>query len=213
METPYNPLDKINLGANVAEALLSREAIPLADLTEFSGAGIYVLYYMGSFPAYALLAEENRKSRCAWPIYIGKAIPSGSRKGGVLTPEPSNALLARLREHAKSIETADNLFLADFHCRHLVVDDIWIPLGEALLIAWFSPVWNALVDGFGNHDPGRGRHQGMRPRWDVLHPGRAWAEKCRDRPESAEQIMIDVESYLRAHPIPSLFGRGRRTEG
>ena len=43
-----------------------------------------------------------------------------------------------------------------FQCRYLVVDDIWIPLGEALLIAKFSPIWNKVVDGFGNPRPRKG---------------------------------------------------------
>ena len=43
------------------------------------------------------------------------------------------------------------------------------------MIARFGPVWNSIVDGFGNHDPGAGRRAGMVSRWDVLHPGRAWA--------------------------------------
>ena len=84
-----------------------------------------------------------------------------------------------------------------------MVDDIWIPLGESLLIARFSPVWNALIDGFGNHDPGSGRYNGMRPRWDVLHPGRAWAAKCKERPESAKDIEQDVETYLRSAMFPT----------
>jgi hypothetical protein len=82
------------------------------------------------------------------------------------------------------------------------VDDIWIPLGESLLIARFAPVWNSLVDGFGNHDPGKGRYEGLKPRWDVLHPGRAWAVKCQARPETSEQIIIDVERYLKVS-LPS----------
>ena len=48
---------------------------------------------------------------------------------------------------------------------------------NSLLIAKFAPVWNTIIDGFGNHDPGRGRYEGMRPRWDVLHPGRQFSEK------------------------------------
>lgn len=104
-------------------------------------------------------------------------------------------------EHVESINLArKNLRSADFSCRYLVVDDIWVPLGESLLIAKFSPVWNVLVDGFGNHDPGKGRYNGMRPKWDVLHPGRPWAEKCSVRPESAIQIGLEVEEYLRAIP-------------
>lgn len=106
-------------------------------------------------------------------------------------------MLGRLRDHAKSIRSTNDLNIEDFLCRYLVVDDIWIPLGESLLIARFAPVWNSLVDGFGNHTPGKGRFEGMRPRWDVLHPGRAWAEKCAPRSETFDEIVRDVENYLR----------------
>jgi hypothetical protein len=134
---------------------------------------------------------------------VSKAIPSGGGKG-VFKPEgtKSKALFNRLKEHAESIAATENLNVKDFQCRFLVVDDIWIPLGESLLIAKFAPVWNTLIDGFGNHDPGKGRHQGMRPRWDVLHTGRAWAEKCQPRLETAKQIEREVQSHLAALIIP-----------
>ncbi|MBF0144411.1 MAG: Eco29kI family restriction endonuclease [Magnetococcales bacterium] len=198
----------MNLGMSVAEALLARTPIPLSNIGDFTGAGIYAIYYIGEFPSYNPISIRNLGNRFEVPIYVGKAVPSGARKGGSLSSDPGEALNKRLREHAKSIQEASNLSIEDFHCRFLVVDDIWIPLGEALLIAWFSPVWNTLVDGFGNHDPGRGRHQGMRPRWDTLHPGRDWALNCQERPESAERIMADVEQYLRTNPLP-IDVRGR----
>jgi hypothetical protein len=111
--------------------------------------------------------------------------------------DPGAALFKRLAEHAKSIEQAENLDIKDFYCRFLVVDDIWIPLGESLLIAKFSPLWNQWVDGFGNHDPGKGRYNQERSRWDVLHPGRGFALKCAERQESQEQISIEVQARLR----------------
>ncbi len=171
-------------------------------LDRFPGAGIYAIYYTGDFPAYRPLAEANRDGRFDIPIYVGKAIPPGGRKGGVELSIQYPALGKRLSEHADSIEAAENLSIEDFHCRYLVVDDIWIPLGESLLIAMFGPVWNQLIDGFGNHNPGIGRFQGMRSRWDVLHPGRHWAEKCQPRPESAAQIAAEVEAWLRVSPLP-----------
>jgi hypothetical protein len=64
-----------------------------------------------------------------------------------------------------------------FYCRFLVVDDIWIPLGESLLIEKTKPLWNVIVDGFGNHDPGKGRYNQQMSAWDTLHPGRDWAKK------------------------------------
>lgn len=193
---PFNPLDKVNLGASVAEALLARPSIALEELSEFRGAGVYAIYYSGGYPPYRPLAEINANGVSLMPIYVGKAVPAGSRKGGGIDAKPGKVLFKRLAEHADSIRAATNLRIEDFACRYLVVDDIWIPLGESLLIARFSPLWNSLIDGFGNHDPGSGRHAGMRPRWDVLHPGRAWAPKCKDRQESALDIEREVLSFL-----------------
>lgn len=193
---PYNPLKKSNLGASVADALVARPVVALPP-EPFLGAGVYAIYYAGFFAPYEQLAKSNRHGRYAVPIYVGKAVPSGSRKGRYgLDASPGNALSRRLREHAASIEQANNIELDDFRCRHLVVDDIWVPLGESLLIERFSPVWNTLVDGFGNHDPGSGRRNQAKSRWDVLHPGRAWADKLRESESSAEEIISLLQSTL-----------------
>lgn len=201
---PFNPLETKNLGASVAEAMLSRKAYPLGEIPEFKGAGIYAIYYSGPFPAYGEIARRNAGANPSAPIYVGKAIPSGGRKGGGAGKTAvGKPLFGRLAEHAASIASVASLNIEDFSCRFLVVDDIWIPLGESLLIARYAPVWNALVDGFGNHDPGKGRYEGLRPRWDVLHPGRAWATKCKERSESAADIERDVEAYLRSAPFPT----------
>lgn len=206
---PFNPLDKKNLAASVGEALLEKAPVPLGEVGSYSGAGIYTIYYVGDFEAYGQIADENREGRWSSPIYVGKAIPSGGRKGGEQSASgESKSLRSRLKEHAENIKVAKNLRIGDFWCRYLVVDDIWIPLGENLMISKFSPIWNAVVDGFGNHTPGKGRFGQMRSRWDVLHPGRDWAEKCQNRPETADTIISEVKSYLRARPKVSgkLFG-------
>lgn len=197
---PYNPLEKFNLGISVAEAMLVQEALPLNELPTFSGAGIYALYYQGDFAAYSKLAHINRTQGASVPIYVGKAVPEGARKGAISSSLGSNgrstrALHKRLMEHAESVR-ATQLSIHDFSCRYLVVDDIWIPLGESLLISRFSPLWNLLVDGFGNHDPGSGRYNGLAPKWDVLHPGRGWASRCRPRIETAEQIAAEIIAWL-----------------
>jgi hypothetical protein len=204
MSAPYNPLEKVNLGISVAEALLNQGEHPLADLPPFHGAGIYALYYRGDFFAYEKLAAINRTQGSKVPIYIGKAIPEGGRKGRALASPASamratRALHRRLVEHGESIR-ATSLSIHDFSCRYLVVDDIWIPLGESLLIARFSPLWNLLLDGFGNHDPGSGRYNGLAPKWDVLHPGRSWATRCKPRVETAEQIGMEVQAWLEQSP-------------
>ena len=201
----YNPLDKINLGQSVATALLEQPVHPLGDIPPFEGAGIYVLYYRGPFPAYAPIAAANAEE-ALWPIYIGKAIPSGGRKGASLTASArGTSLYKRLAEHRDSIREVERgsgtLAVADFQARHLTVDDIWIPLGESLLIARFRPLWNRALDGFGNHDPGKGRYNGLRPLWDHLHPGREWATRCAVRSETIPEIERRLADYLAAHPL------------
>jgi len=197
---PFNPLDKNHLGASVADALLGRNVYLLEEVPIFEGAGIYAIYYTGNFPAYISLACLNREEKFEFPIYVGKAVPAGSRMGGGLELAQGKVLHKRLKEHADSIKVVENLNISDFYCQFLVVDDIWIALGEALMIARFTPVWNSLIDGFGNHNPGKGRHAGMRPRWDVLHPGRGWAENLAERSETQEQIAKDAENYLSILP-------------
>lgn len=195
---PYNPLDKMNLGGSVAEAMLESAVHPLGGLAPFDGAGIYAIYYTGDFEAYKPLAMKNRDDKFESPIYVGKAVPPGARKGNFgLDAEAGPALYKRLQEHAESASAAENLRIEDFFCRFLVVDDIWIPLGESLLIAKFAPIWNKLIDGFGNHDPGKGRYEGARPKWDTLHPGRGWANKCAARIETPEQIAEEIKAYFR----------------
>lgn len=194
---PYNPLDRLNLGKSVADALLERAPEPLADIEDFLGEGIYALYYAGSFKLYEPISSQNRDGFFEAPIYIGKAVPPGSRKsGGLVREKVSKALIKRLGEHARSIEDSENLDIGDFWCRFLVVEDIWIPLGETLLISKFGPIWNEVVDGFGNHTPGAGRFKQKRSRWDVIHPGRAWAAKCKPREETEDQILSAVKSRL-----------------
>jgi hypothetical protein len=196
-EEVFNPLDKTHLAESVSDRLLKR---PIAALPpkRFSDAGIYAIYYGGKFPAYRPIAKSLSRDERAIPIYVGKAVPAGSRKGGYgLGIDPGDVLFRRLSEHAASIEAASNLNLSDFRCRYLLVDDIWIPLGEALLIQKFKPVWNICVDGFGHHDQGKSRRGQMKSAWDTLHPGRAWAQNVeRPNPKTVEEISNYVVSYL-----------------
>jgi len=195
-EMPFNPLDKRNLGQSVAEALLDRPIVPLPPGV-FDGAGIYAIYYIGNYPAYKPITNKNRDNRFEAPIYVGKAVPEGARKGGLGLDAPAGKVLfRRLAEHAKSIQEATNLNSNDFRCRYLVTDDIWIPLGESLVIEMFQPLWNQLLDGFGNHDPGSGRYKQQRSPWDVIHPGRAWALKCSENTKTVEDILKSIKEFL-----------------
>ncbi|HEX5057637.1 MAG TPA: Eco29kI family restriction endonuclease [Gammaproteobacteria bacterium] len=194
---PYNPLDKTNLGVSVAEAMLEQSVGLLPPPEPFFGAGIYAIYYSGNFPLYAELAEYNKNDVYQWPIYVGKAVPAGARKGGFgLGADPGQALYKRLVEHSVTIEQAKNIELLDFKCRFLVVDDIWIPLAESLLIEMFSPLWNRKIDGFGNHDPGKGRYQQQKSPWDTIHPGRPWADKLQPLLADENKIKEEAQNYI-----------------
>lgn len=205
MTTVYNPLDKLNIARSIEGELLNRRPIPLATIGEIKGAGVYVIYYTGHFAPYAEIAARNLDNRFEKPIYIGKAIPKGGRKGG-LTKDPSkgSALADRLKQHASSVNEASNLSLEHFFVRHLVVDDVWIPLGENMLIETFKPVWNRAIDGFGNKDPGRRRKDQYKSPWDVLHPGRVFAEKLADSGVTQKFLIERVEDYLAGRKLKKL---------
>jgi Eco29kI restriction endonuclease len=204
-DAPFNPLDKLNLAESLAEALLKAPVSPLPPKEKFDGAGIYAIYYAGDFPPYQAVAEKNQGEDPTSPIYVGKAVPPGARKGGFgLGEDPGNALLKRLKEHAKSIEEAKNLDIEDFCCRYLVCEDIWIPLGEALLIERFKPPWNVLIEGFGIHTPGKGRKKQVRSMWDTLHRGRRLATGLPTNPMSKEKIVKLIADFFAGKKVPIL---------
>jgi hypothetical protein len=185
----YDPLNYHNIAGNVADALVRSEKHPLPPEC-FVGAGIYAMYYSGTFDAYASIASAET------PIYVGKAVPAGARRGEVVAEAATERNLhQRLREHARSIEHAQNIELAHFGCRFLVLPPIWITISERLLIERYRPVWNVCVSGFGIHAPGRGRGQQRRSDWDTLHPGRPFA---RELPEGRplNEILEAVKSHL-----------------
>lgn len=199
--TPYNPLDKRNLAESVASAMLHTPVQKLPP-EPFIGAGVYAIYYKGDFEPYRKLVELNQDG---WdvPIYVGKAVPAGARKGGFgVNVDHGQALANRLSEHFTSVSKASNLDENDFVCRFLVVDDIWIPLAESMMIERFKPLWNRCIDGFGNHDPGSGRYQQQRSPWDCIHPGREWAEKLKPNAISREDWLLRVENYLSTYQAP-----------
>ncbi len=192
---PYNPLDKINLGISAATAMLASEVYRLPP-EKFVGAGVYAIYYSGDFTPYRKISELNREG-CNQPIYVGKAVPAGARKGGLgLATEQGFSLFNRLSEHYESINAAGNLNAGDFSCRFLVTDDIWIPLTESLLIEKYKPLWNCCIDGFGNHDPGKGRHNQQKSPWDCIHAGRDWAGKLKPNSYSEEQLFERIKRYI-----------------
>jgi len=186
----YDPLDYENLARSVVDALLAatEESLPPSD--SFTGAGVYAIYYHGDFEGYNCLVKGDPQP----PIYVGKAVPKGARKGrGNI--EGGHELYQRLKQHSKSIIEAENIQAKDFTCRYLVVVPVWVTLAERFLIEHYKPVWNLAIDGFGNHDPGAGRRSMKRPRWDILHPGRPWAARLTAE-ESFEIVLRSLQQFL-----------------
>jgi len=174
---------------------------PVHDLPpnlDFRGPGVYALYYHGDFPLYSRLVEINGKGY-THPIYVGKAVPPGWRTNRIQgTNKP--VLKQRLREHSRTIDQCSNLNLEDFKCRFSILNGIesdLIGALEAELIRHLSPVWNTCLDGFGDHDPGDKRYDGMHTEWDTLHPGRSWATRMRGEKREIESIKRKVTEYLK----------------
>lgn len=198
-QEPYNPLAKANLGESVADALLRASVHPLTDTAHLVGAGVYAIYYIGEFPAYKRIKELNEGGRFEQPIYVGKAVPKGARKGGLtFDAGKGTALRDRLRQHATTIKETTTVDVAHFHYRALTVDDIWIPLGENVLIEKFQPLWNRVIDGFGSKTPGAGRAGQVRSSWDTLHPGRKYVDRLGlgMNPLTIEQIAAKIEAFF-----------------
>ncbi len=204
----YDPLDYSSLSEVLARELMRSELIPLADVDRFYGDGVYALFYTGSFPAYRELAEVNRARPGSFPIYIGKASPktltgSGLDASRVDDPAAGTRLFDRLsRDHRSSIAQASNLDVADFSCRMLVLNALWVPLAESAMIARYAPVWNSLVTGFGNHPPGRGRSLGKLSKWDSLHPGRA----PKSSPSASDPGSLAQEAAAAIHERAAILG-------
>ena len=121
LERIYNPLNVDELGRNAARALICYPLSKLPPPDAFQGCGVYTIHYHGTFPAYTCMGSDE-------PIYVGKADPPGKRQGRIATAHNKTTLYGRLTHHARSIDSAGNLDLADFTCRWLVLDPVWISL-------------------------------------------------------------------------------------
>ena len=167
----------------------------LTEIEPFEGSGVYAVYYHGLFVPYHWLSTPNQGTPVL-PIYVGKTVPAGRRTGKVgLDPQSETSLYYRLGQHRRSIEQATNLIASDFRIRFVVLRGIASELTESLeiqLIAKHHPLWNQIVSGFGNHDPGKGRYFQSKSQWDVLHPGRPWADRLKGAAPTIEAILESI---------------------
>ena len=192
----------------------------LPPLEAFTGTGVYAIYCIGKVSPYQKYGELNRLAY-NHPIYVGKAVPKGWRQSRISddASSTSSELHSRLREHSRSISSTSELDrtgldrtgldptgldptglqLSDFKCRFVIFEgnaSDMIGTIEAALIKLHRPLWNTTLDGFGNHDPGKGRYQQARSDWDVIHPGRSWVEKCQGTANDRDTILERIEAHL-----------------
>ena len=174
--------------------------IELPCKARFEGTGVYAIYYIGKNPLYRSLVERNRIDFSV-PVYVGKAVPRGWRQARTAnqTTKKSYELYSRLREHSRSIQQTETLEDDFFYCRFIILENeesSLIGTVEAALIRLYKPIWNTVVDGFGNHDPGKGRYNQAKSEWDVMHPGRSWADKCTGVASNSNVIEEKIRQYL-----------------
>ncbi|MFA5929693.1 MAG: Eco29kI family restriction endonuclease [Candidatus Micrarchaeia archaeon] len=200
LDVKVHTFQSVKFQSVMNEALAFFEAtpeMPLPLTTKFCGVGIYAIYFRGKFAKYAPIAKINAKAG-KLPIYVGKAVPEGWRQGRRTSVE-DNSLFRRLNEHARSISQAKNLRLSDFTARFMVLNGIendLIGTVEAGLIRKYHPLWNSVIDGFGNHDPGKGRYEQSISEWDILHPGRGWTKNLHNRASTIPKITHKIRGTL-----------------
>jgi hypothetical protein len=198
----FDPTSPRVIGEVVAHALLVQDREPLGEVIKqpFYGAGVYAIYYKGSFKCYAPISGKDH------PIYVGKADPSAMH---ALTPkEQGERLYVRLKDHNRTIANAENLNPADFDCRYLVVRSAWVETAEDLLIDQFKPVWNnemKVCYGFGKHGDSANTRSNERSPWDTLHPGRPWAKSDQNTPNkrTVSQIVANIADHYKKYPPKS----------
>lgn len=170
------------------------EATPyyqLSNLPKFEGAGIYALFLKSTNSTY-----YNDCLSPMYPIYVGKAVPTGSRQGK--SNKTGNALRSRLQKHLSSIKQAENLNSDLFVCRFMILQgqstDL-ISAIESYFIREYNPLWNSYIDGFGINAPGKGRLNQSPSEWDTLHPGRYYAKELTGAPRDKNEILKKLSSY------------------
>lgn len=191
----FDPGDPLRIAELIVNTMNAQPKIPLSSIGRFWGAGVYALYYKGDYDAYRPIKGRNH------PIYVGKADPKDTH---AKTPEGQGAkLCGRLSEHAKNIGKASNLRVEDFECRYLVVQSAWQKAAEDHLIVVYKPIWNNETDicyGLGKHGDKSDTRKNERSPWDMLHPGRKWAEGNPVNSKSVAQIKADIAAHFRQHP-------------
>lgn len=169
---------------------MTTNKIKIDSVPKFSGVGVYAIFIDDpSTTIYAGVINND------YPIYVGKAVPSGVRQGGHGTI--SNQLHRRISEHKRSMNQG-GIDTSNVSVRFMIMTGIsvdLIPAMESAIIRFFRPLWNSHIDGFGIHTPGAGRYNQQPSEWDTLHPGRPWLEKLTGKKRDYDSIHRKISKY------------------
>lgn len=192
----FDPTDPSTAGRIVALTLVAQDRHLLAAVPSFYGAGVYAIYYKGSFEPYQALSGTEH------PIYVGKADPDASAAKDAVSQGPKVSL--RLQEHAKNIRKAKStLSIDDFECRFLIVQTGFQKSAEDYLIKFFKPIWNSetkICFGLGKHGDSSSTRANKRSPWDTLHPGREWADSSEQDQKPYELILDQIANHFVKNP-------------
>lgn len=202
-DEPFDPLHYDNIAEMIELQLLKRPLVTFEEVGSIVGAGIYALYYGGALELYApFISDQEHKGK---PIYVGKAIPRGGRKGlkdFAARDQRETALARRLQIHKAKISAVNDLKVEDFKLRYLPLTPVWIALGENAMIRAFKPLWNVAMDGFGNNPLGKGRKDQALSSWDVLHERRDLPEGLPSPKVTQDEMVERVREYFaRRHDV------------
>ena len=203
----FDPADPKAIGRVVSIALLAQPRVPLGEVRNAYGSGVYAIYYEGDHPLYAGI------TRTETPIYVGKADPAADDASNPREQGPK--LTGRLIEHANTIRVAaayadklpaglSPIRLDDFVCRRLVCATNAQLVAEKHLISTFWPLWNQETKtcwGMSKHGDAAKTRKNKRSPWDVVHPGRAWAlDALLENSLEPAQIEEKVAEVLAKYP-------------
>ncbi len=180
-----------------AFSFTNQDKRPLCRLTEFPfyGSGVYAIYYHGKAEkCYRPIAGTET------PVYVGKANPKNPQAETV--EEQGQAIFARLKEHARSIDNA-RLPLADFFYRASPIQTGMQAAVEDFMIRLFRPVWNKemkICYGIGKHGDSAKTRQNKRSPWDTMHPGRKWAAATKADQIKRHEIEARIGNHFKSHP-------------
>ncbi|MFI9009920.1 Eco29kI family restriction endonuclease [Actinosynnema sp. NPDC053489] len=207
----FNPLNPIAIGSILRWQLEAQELLTF-PLEQFSGAGLYALYYTGNRIAdYSPIVDAFNQGRYI-PLYVGKA-EAGNSSYGYEPDYSAMKLHARIAKHANSLLEVEKFDkekvfrLSDFRVRYLSLDDAWIVLGERALLREYRPVlWNTIANGFGSNPPGTARAN-ARSVWDTVHPGRERAGLLPNRSLTLEEMRSRIKRGIEISLMNDEFSR------